>query len=66
MPVMSNKNRRSHHDEGWKFADGQTINAESVMFFLNMYKSDPTAYCGYNAGYGIPDQVSMRMAQATR
>jgi len=22
-----------------------------------MYKADPTAYCGYNAGYGIPDQV---------
>jgi peptide/nickel transport system substrate-binding protein len=22
-----------------------------------MYKADPTAYCGYNAGYGIPSQV---------
>jgi peptide/nickel transport system substrate-binding protein len=22
-----------------------------------MYKADPTAYCGYNAGEGIPDQV---------
>ena len=44
--------------KGWKFADGQNVNAESVMFFLNMYKADPTAYCGYNAGYGIPDQVA--------
>ncbi len=43
--------------KGWKFADGQTVNAQSVMFFLNMYKADPTSYCGYNAGYGIPDQV---------
>ena len=43
--------------KGWKFADGQTINAQSVMFYLNMYKADPTAYCGYNKGYGIPDQV---------
>jgi peptide/nickel transport system substrate-binding protein len=43
--------------KGWKFADGQTVNAESVMFFLNMYKADPTSYCGYNGGYGIPDQV---------
>ena len=43
--------------KGWKFADGQTVNAQSVMFFLNMYKADPTAYCGYNGGYGIPDQV---------
>jgi len=43
--------------KGWKFADGQTVNAQSVMFFLNMYKADPTSYAGYNAGYGIPDQV---------
>jgi peptide/nickel transport system substrate-binding protein len=44
--------------KGWKFADGQTVDAESVMFFLNMYKADPTSYCGYNGGYGIPDQVT--------
>jgi peptide/nickel transport system substrate-binding protein len=43
--------------KGWKFANGQVVNAQSVMFFLNMYKADPTAYCGYNGGYGIPDQV---------
>jgi peptide/nickel transport system substrate-binding protein len=43
--------------KGWKFADGQTVDAQSVMFFLNMYKADPTAYAGYNPGYGIPDQV---------
>jgi len=37
------------------------------MFFLNMYKSDPTAYCGYNAGLRYPGPgFSMRMAQATR
>ena len=44
--------------KGWKFADGQTVNAQSVMFFLNMYKADPGSYCGYNGGFGIPDQVS--------
>jgi len=43
--------------KGWRFADGQTVNARSVMFFLNIYRADPTAYCGYNAGFGIPDQV---------
>ncbi len=43
--------------KGWKFSDGSSVNAESVMFFLNMYKADPSSYCGYNAGYGIPDQV---------
>ena len=59
LPVMSNANKTvTITMKGWKFADGETINAQSVMFFLNMYKADPTAYCGYNAGYGIPDQVT--------
>ena len=49
--------------KGWKFADGQTVDAQSVMFFLNLYKADPSAYCGYNAGYGIPDQVQDRHGQ---
>ncbi len=44
--------------KGWKFSDGTSVNAESLMFFLNMYKADPTSYCGYNAGYGIPDDVA--------
>ena len=58
-PVFSNGNKTvTIKMKGWKFADGQTVNAESVMFNLNMYKADPTAYCGYNAGYGIPDQVA--------
>jgi peptide/nickel transport system substrate-binding protein len=59
LPVMSNANKTvTLNMKGWKFANGQTINAASVMFFLNMYKADPTNYCGYNAGYGIPDQVA--------
>jgi peptide/nickel transport system substrate-binding protein len=58
-PVFSNGNKTITIDmKGWKFADGQTVDAESVMFFLNLYKADPTAYCGYNKGYGIPDQVA--------
>jgi peptide/nickel transport system substrate-binding protein len=58
-PVFSNGNKTiTINMKGWKFADGQTVDAESVMFFLNLYKADPTAYCGYNKGYGIPDQVA--------
>jgi peptide/nickel transport system substrate-binding protein len=58
-PVFSNGNKTvTITTKGWKFADGQTINAQSVMFFLNMYHAVPTDYCGYNAGYGIPDQVA--------
>jgi len=43
--------------KGWRFADGQVVNAQSVMFFLNMYKADPLAFCGYAQGMGIPDKV---------
>ncbi len=58
-PVMSNGDRTiTIRTKGWKFADGQSINAQSVMFFLNMYHSVPTDYCGYNKGYGIPDQLA--------
>ena len=58
-PVFSNGNKTiTINMKGWKFASGQTVNAQSVMFFLNMYKADPTSYCGYNKGYGIPDQVA--------
>jgi peptide/nickel transport system substrate-binding protein len=58
-PVWSNASKTvTITMKGWKFADGQTVNAESVMFFLNMYKADPTGYAGYNGGFGIPDQVA--------
>jgi peptide/nickel transport system substrate-binding protein len=43
--------------KGWRFADGQIVNAESVMFFLNLLESNPLALCGYEPGMGIPDQV---------
>jgi peptide/nickel transport system substrate-binding protein len=44
--------------KGWKYSDGQKVDAESVAFFLNLYKADPASYCGYNAGYGIPDKLA--------
>jgi peptide/nickel transport system substrate-binding protein len=58
-PKYSNSNKTVTLDlKGWKFSDGQTVNAQSVMFFLNMYKSLPADFWGYNPGYGIPDQVA--------
>jgi peptide/nickel transport system substrate-binding protein len=58
-PVFSNGDKTITIDmKGWKFADGQSVDAQSVLFFLNLYKADPTSYCGYNKGYGIPDQVA--------
>ena len=59
LPVFSNGNKTvTITMKGWKFADGQTVNAQSVMFFLNLYRADPTSYAGYNPGFGIPDQVA--------
>lgn len=58
-PVWSNGNKTlTIKTKGWKFADGQTVDAQSVMFFLNLYKADPKSYAGYVPGYGIPDQVT--------
>ena len=62
-PVFSNGNKTVTINMGdYVFQDGQKVNAQSVMFFLNMYHSDPSAYCGYVPGYGIPDQVASASA----
>ncbi|HQU00346.1 MAG TPA: ABC transporter substrate-binding protein, partial [Acidimicrobiales bacterium] len=44
--------------KGWRFTNGQVVDASSVKFFLNLFKSNPTDFCSYTPGYGIPDQLS--------
>ncbi len=57
-PVLSGGGRIvTLHLKGWRFADGQIVNATSVMFFLNLYHADPTSYGGYTPGVGIPDDL---------
>lgn len=57
-PVYSKNNTRvTLTTKGWKFADGQTVNGQSVRFFLNMYQAEPSEFCVYSKGLGIPDQV---------
>jgi peptide/nickel transport system substrate-binding protein len=59
LPVYSNGNKTvTINMKGWKFADGQTVDAQSVMFFLNMYDAVPSGFCTYTKGLGIPDQVA--------
>ena len=59
LPKYSNGNKTvTIQMKGWKFADGQTVDAESVMFFLNMAKAVPSDFCTYSPGLGIPDQVA--------
>ncbi len=58
LPVYSNNNQTvTLTTKAWKFADGQTVNGESVLFFLNMYKAEPSEFCTYSKGLGIPDQI---------
>ncbi len=58
-PVLSDSDHTvTIHLKGWTFADGQEVNAQSVMFFLNLYDADPTNYGAYTPGAGIPDDVA--------
>jgi peptide/nickel transport system substrate-binding protein len=58
-PVLTDTDRTvTIHLKGWKFADGQQVDAQSVMFFLNLYDADPTGYGEYTPGAGIPDEVA--------
>ncbi|MEI8126393.1 MAG: ABC transporter substrate-binding protein [Actinomycetota bacterium] len=59
LPVYSNGNKTvTVNMKGWKFSNGETIDAQSVKFFLNMYQAVSYRYAGYVPGFGIPDQVS--------
>jgi len=49
--------------KGWKFASGQTVDANSIKFFLNLYKAaaathSPYQYGGYVPNAGIPDNIA--------
>ncbi len=52
--------------KGWHFADGQSVNGQSVMFFLNLWKADPTGLCGTVPGVGAPDQIKSAGARGDR
>ncbi len=42
--------------KGWKWSDGETVNAQSLIFFLNMAKAEKTNWYAYSAGL-LPDNV---------
>jgi len=57
-PVYSNGGKTATVNlKGWKFSDGQTVDAQSVMFWMNMMKAEKANWAGYAAGY-FPDNVS--------
>jgi peptide/nickel transport system substrate-binding protein len=43
--------------KGWRWSDGETVDAADVMFWLNMMKAEPDNYFGYVPGL-IPDNLA--------
>jgi peptide/nickel transport system substrate-binding protein len=42
--------------KGWKWSDGETVNASDVVFWLNMMKAEKANYAGYAPGL-LPDNL---------
>ncbi len=42
--------------KGWKWSDGESVDAQSVVFFLNMVEAEKTTWYAYSAGL-LPDNV---------
>jgi peptide/nickel transport system substrate-binding protein len=43
--------------KGWKWSDGQAVDASDVVFWLNMMKAEPNSYHGYLPGL-LPDNLA--------
>ncbi|HSZ39175.1 MAG TPA: ABC transporter substrate-binding protein [Trebonia sp.] len=43
--------------KGWKWSDGETVDAQDVVFWLNMMKAEAANYYGYVPG-DIPDDIT--------
>jgi peptide/nickel transport system substrate-binding protein len=43
--------------KGWRWSNGETVDAADVVFWLNMMKAEPTNYSGYVPGL-LPDNLA--------
>src|SRR5579863_5670591 len=43
--------------KGWKWSNGETVNASDVIFWLNMMKAEPANFYGYVPGL-LPDNLA--------
>ncbi len=43
--------------KGWKWSNGETVNAQDVAFWLNMMKAEKAQYAGYSPGT-LPDNLA--------
>ena len=42
--------------KGWKWSDGETVNGQDVVFWLNMMKAEKANFYGYAPGL-LPDNL---------
>ena len=49
--------------KGWKWSNGETVDASDVIFWLNMMKAEPDNYYGYVPGL-LPDNLASYSATA--
>ncbi len=42
--------------KGWKWSNGETVNADSLIFFLNMAEAEKTTWYAYSSGL-LPDNI---------
>jgi peptide/nickel transport system substrate-binding protein len=50
--------------KGWKWNDGESVDASDVVFWLNMMRAQPAGYYGYVAGQ-LPDNLASYSAVGT-
>jgi peptide/nickel transport system substrate-binding protein len=43
--------------KGWKWSNGETVDANDVIFWLNMMRAEPAQYYGYTPGL-LPDNLA--------
>jgi peptide/nickel transport system substrate-binding protein len=56
-PVYSNGNTTVTVTlKNWKWSDGETVSAQDVLFFMNIYHAQEANFCGYVPG-NMPDDV---------
>jgi peptide/nickel transport system substrate-binding protein len=64
-PVYSNGDKTVTIDmKGWKWSNGETVDAQDVVFFLNMLEAEKANYYGYVPGL-LPDNVASYKATST-
>ena len=57
-PVYSNGGKTvTMTMKGWKWSDGEAVNASDVVFWLNMMNAEPNNYYGYVPGL-LPDNLA--------